>query len=158
MAGVGSLQRIGVRHGNLNPNNVLILKKQPWDDHVQVNLSNFSCYSSLNHNRIRDTGKGTRGWQSPEQLKGIHRELKSDIYVLGLIIYYIIVGRHVFGHIDSFRVISNIGYVEDCVRKGQLNITTTTLMPEAINLVSKLLDNDPTKRPCPLTLRSHPFF
>jgi hypothetical protein len=67
---------MGIKHGNLNPHNILIFKN-PWDYNLRAKLSNFSCFSSALHPRLSDSGIEKSGWQSKEQLKGLHSEIKS---------------------------------------------------------------------------------
>lgn len=83
-----------IKHVNLNGHNILIFKN-PWDYSLLAKLSNFSCFSSALYPRLRHSGVGKSDWQSKEQLNRLHSEIKSDLYVLMLILYYGIAGEHI---------------------------------------------------------------
>jgi hypothetical protein len=49
------------------------------------------------------TGRGTIGWQSPEQILGQRVSKKSDIFALGCLIFYVLMdGQHPFGEVCGF--------------------------------------------------------
>ncbi|WJX17013.1 phosphodiesterase I [Trifolium repens] len=60
-------------------NSNILIFKNPWDYSLGAKLFNFSCFSSALHPRLSDSGVGKSGWQSKEQLNGLHSEIKSDL-------------------------------------------------------------------------------
>jgi hypothetical protein len=67
---------------------------------LRAKLSNFYCFSSALHPRLSDSSVGKSDWQSKEQLNELHSEIKSDLYVLELILYFGIAGEQISGNLD----------------------------------------------------------
>lgn len=59
-----------------------------------------------------NAGRGTIGWQSPEQILGQRVSRKSDVFALGCLIYYVLMdGHHPFGEVhDLFKFVSRFDF------------------------------------------------
>jgi serine/threonine protein kinase len=137
---------MGIKHGNLNPHNILIFKN-PWNYGLHAKLSNFSCFSSSLYPRLSNSGVGKSGWQSKEQLNGLHSEIRSDLYVLGLILYYAVAGEHVHGKLDHLGEVIGPRHWSDRVRQGLVNVPNNArVCQEALDLVVRLIHISPAKR------------
>lgn len=85
-----------------------------------------------------DAGYGSSGWQAPEQLRDERQSRAVDLFSLGCILFFCITGgNHPFG--DSLERDLNI--VND---KKDLFLIEN--IPEAMDLVTGLLDPNPTLR------------
>ncbi|KAK2446581.1 serine/threonine-protein kinase/endoribonuclease IRE1a [Trifolium repens] len=144
---------MGVAHGRLNPNNILIFKDR--DNGLRAKLSHFCCSSS-----------GTPGWLSPEQVKGQQGDMSSDKYVLGLLLSYCMIGEHLMGNFMSFdrygeMNANDASLCKEIIKAKALRLPhlETKLIPEAISLVQGLMTNKPEDRLSLKTLGlEHPIF
>ncbi len=88
----------GVLHRDLKPSNILL------DDAGNAFLSDFGL-AKLTENAVNitrtDTIVGTPAYMSPEQLRGVALDYRSDIYSLGVLIYHMLAGEQPFQASDS---------------------------------------------------------
>jgi WD40 repeat protein len=93
--------RAGVIHRDIKPDNILI------DDDENAYLTDFGIAKIIGRD---ETGhgeiKGTLTYIAPEQLMGQALGPEADIYALGLIIYEILTGKHVFAGATASELIS----------------------------------------------------
>lgn len=99
---------------------------------VIINL--FSYFSVL----LEIVGSGSSGWQAPEQLRNGRQTRAVDLFSLGCVLFFCITGgRHPYG--DSIE--RDVNIVND--RKDLFLIES---MPEALDLLTSLLDPNPDLR------------
>ncbi|XP_022926588.1 serine/threonine-protein kinase/endoribonuclease IRE1a-like isoform X1 [Cucurbita moschata] len=150
VAGLVHLHELGIIHRDLKPQNVLIIKKKSIcaklsDMGISKHLS--ADMSSLGH---RATGCGSSGWQAPEQLLQGRQTRAVDLFSLGCVLFFCITGgRHPFGD----RLERDINIV-----KNQMNLFLVESIPEALDLISQLLNPNPCLRPKASEVLHHPFF
>lgn len=83
-------------------------------------------------------GCGSSGWQAPEQLLHGRQTRAVDMFSLGCLLFYCITGgRHPFG--DQLERDINIV-------KNQMDLFLVEHIPEAVDLISRLLNPDPEIR------------
>ena len=83
-------------------------------------------------------GCGSSGWQAPEQLLHGRQTRAVDLFSLGCILFFCISGgRHPFGD----RLERDINIV-----KNSMDLFFIEWMPEATDLISRLLNPDPELR------------
>lgn len=83
-------------------------------------------------------GSGSSGWQAPEQLLHGRQTRAVDLFSLGCVLFFCITGgRHPFGD----RLERDINIV-----KNQMDLFLLEDIPEAIDLISHLLNPDPELR------------
>lgn len=113
---------------------------------------------------------GTVGWQAPELMhhrrsssnegdmvaegsEKQHKQLRFqtvDIFALGCVLHYVMVpGEHPYG--EWFEREANI-------MNANLNLSHMKLVPDALDLLQRMLANDPRNRPTALQVSRHPFF
>ncbi|KAL0361874.1 UNVERIFIED_CONTAM: Serine/threonine-protein kinase/endoribonuclease IRE1b [Sesamum radiatum] len=93
---------------------------------------------------------GSSGWQAPEQLRSERQTRAVDLFSLGCILFFCMTGgKHPFG--ESLE--RDVNIVND--RKDLFLIDN---IPEATNLVSRLLDPNPDLRPKAIEVMHHPLF
>ncbi|KAF3440889.1 hypothetical protein FNV43_RR19175 [Rhamnella rubrinervis] len=150
VSGLAHLHELGIIHRDLKPQNVLIIKER----YLCAKLSDMGIskrllgdMSSLGHHA---TGCGSSGWQAPEQLLHGRQTRAMDMFSLGCVLFFCMTGgKHPFGD----RLERDINIV-----KSQMDIFLVEHIPEAVDLISRLLNTDPDLRPKSLEVLQHPLF
>jgi serine/threonine-protein kinase/endoribonuclease IRE1 len=150
VCGIVHLHELGIVHRDLKPQNVLISK----DMTLSAKLSDMGIskrmsrdMSSLGH---LATGSGSSGWQAPEQLLQGRQTRAVDMFSLGCVIFYTITGcKHPFGD-DLERDVNIV--------KNKVDLFLVEHVPEASDLISRLLNPDPDLRPSATEVLLHPMF
>ncbi|XP_051139823.1 serine/threonine-protein kinase/endoribonuclease IRE1b-like [Andrographis paniculata] len=150
VCGLAHLHELGIIHRDLKPQNVLVIK----DRSISAKISDMGIskhlegeMSSLTKNT---TGIGSSGWQAPEQLRNERQSRAVDLFSLGCILFFCMTGgKHPFGE----NLERDINIVND--RKDLFLIDG---IPEATNLISRLLDSNPNERPTAIEVTHHPLF
>ncbi|VAI62633.1 unnamed protein product [Triticum turgidum subsp. durum] len=150
VAGIVHLHSLGIIHRDLKPQNVLISK----EGSLSAKLSDMGIskrlqedMSSLSHH---GTGYGSSGWQAPEQLRRASQTRAMDLFSLGCLIFYCITkGKHPFGEY----------YERDInIINGHFDLFVVDHIPEAVHLISLLLQPKPDERPTAVYAINHPLF
>ncbi|KAJ8772777.1 hypothetical protein K2173_027954 [Erythroxylum novogranatense] len=148
--GLAHLHELGIIHRDLKPQNVLIINEKPFcaklsDMGISKRLLGDS--TSLTQNT---TGYGSSGWQAPEQLQHGRQTRAVDLFSLGCLLFFCVTGgKHPFGE----SIERDVNIVND--RK---DLFLVEHIPEAVNLLSLLLDHNPNNRPKAQQVLSHPLF
>jgi serine/threonine protein kinase len=149
----------------------------PQAPHHQQNSSRHESRDRHNHPHSVQSVVGTIGWQAPELIhyqRGTgageksesttvetvsspsnnpnhsHKTFNVDVFSLGCVFYYILtLGEHPFG--KWYEREANI-------MKGQANLQVLESFPDAMDLISSMIEIDPLKRPRSSILLNHPFF
>ncbi|KAL1833058.1 hypothetical protein ACET3Z_002709 [Daucus carota] len=149
VCGLAHLHELGIVHRDLKPQNVLIVQdKIPSAKLSDMGISKRLAgdMSSLGH----ATGNGSSGWQAPEQLLHGRQTRSVDIFSLGCVLFFCITGgKHPFG--DPLERDINI-------TKNKVDLFLVQHIPEAVDLFSCLLDQQPGLRPTALEVLHHPLF
>ena len=141
LEGLAALHRANILHMDLKPRNVLI------DLKGNVKLADFGLSHRLNESQntyYHATMNGTKCWRPPETLRmapGAMNRYKqsSDVYVSGLILYYIVTGgRHPFGN--------DANTCELNIQRGMLPYTVGINDTVFIDLLYCMLNPDMNKR------------
>ena len=94
---------------------------------------------------------GTEGYLAPEQLKKQPYGKPVDMWTYGIVLYALVAGGHPFG-IDDWESRANIGEFD----KDLLSFSNPP--PEAVDLITKCLDPDPSTRITAEEAFKHDFF
>ncbi|KAF4377676.1 hypothetical protein G4B88_006956 [Cannabis sativa] len=157
VSGLVHLHQLGIIHRDLKPQNVLIVNEIS----LCAKLSDMGISKRLDGNMSslapHATGKiaypscGSSGWQAPEQLLQEQRQTRAvDLFSLGCVLFFCITGgKHPFG--ESLKRDMNI--VEN-----KMDLILVESMPEAFDLISRLLSANPELRPKASEVLHHPLF
>ncbi|XP_050388063.1 serine/threonine-protein kinase/endoribonuclease IRE1a-like [Argentina anserina] len=150
VSGLVHLHELGIIHRDLKPQNVLLIKEGSLCAKLSdmgISKQLIGDMSSLGHHA---TGNGSSGWQAPEQLLHGRQTRAVDLFSLGCVLFFCITGgRHPFGD----RLERDINIV-----KNQMDLFSVEYLPEALDLISRLLNRDPELRPKALEVLHHPLF
>ncbi|XP_011069338.1 serine/threonine-protein kinase/endoribonuclease IRE1a-like isoform X2 [Sesamum indicum] len=150
ISGIAHLHELGIVHRDLKPQNVLIIRERS----LCAKLSDMGIskrlvgdMSSLSNHA---TGSGSSGWQAPEQLLHGRQTRGVDLFSLGCVLFFCITGgRHPFGN----RLERDINIV-----KSKVDLFLVEHIPEAVDLILRLLDPNAEMRPRALEVLYHPLF
>ncbi|TYI88702.1 hypothetical protein E1A91_D03G001300v1 [Gossypium mustelinum] len=150
VSGLAHLHDLGIIHRDIKPQNVLIIKEKT----VCAKLSDMGISKRLLEDRSSlghyATGCGSSGWQAPEQLLLSRQTRAVDLFSLGCVLFFCITrGKHPFGnHLErDINVVNN-----------RVNLFLVEHIPEAVDLISCLLNPEPELRPSALEVLRHPLF
>ncbi|XP_062081286.1 serine/threonine-protein kinase/endoribonuclease IRE1a-like [Humulus lupulus] len=152
VSGLVHLHALGIIHGDLKPQNILIFKRQ--DGTFCAKLSDMGISRHLPHNMsslsYHSSGCGTVGWRAPECLSQGRQTRALDVFSLACIFCVCITGgrTHPFGH--DFHRDSNIA-------ENNVNLSFLNEFPEARDLISQSLHPNPKLRPTSAKLLCHPM-
>lgn len=150
LAGLSHLHDVGIVHRDLKPHNVLISSgRMP-----QAKLSDMGISKQLADGvtslDTQSTGSGSSGWQAPEQLMRRSQTRSVDLFSLGCVLFFSISGGY---HPFGTRIERDMNIIH-----GKLDLFRVEHVPEAMDLIPKLLHHDPKKRPNVNAVRVHPLF
>ena len=133
----------GIVHGDLKPDNVMVL---PDGGVVVVDFglaSQWGAAVSREELAGLDVHPGTFWYSSPEQARGDPLDARADLYALGCILYEVIAGSPPFVGSDPMQVLSR--HADE--RPAPLASRASGIDPRLDRLVLRLLEKDPRKRP-----------
>ncbi|ONM56923.1 Serine/threonine-protein kinase/endoribonuclease IRE1a [Zea mays] len=150
VAGLVHLHNLGIIHRDLKPQNVLISAEGP----IRAKLSDMGISKHLQDDMTsvshHGTGIGSSGWQAPEQLRHGRQTRAMDLFSLGCLIFYCITkGKHPFG--EYYERDTNIV-------NNRFDLFVVDYIPEAVHLISQLLQPNPETRPTAVYVMHHPLF
>jgi eukaryotic-like serine/threonine-protein kinase len=141
IAGLESAQQAGILHRDIKPSNCFV---EP-DGTIKIGDFGLSI-STLARAELEmtETGVflGTPIFSSPEQLRGDELTVRSDIYSVGVTLYYLLTGRYPFESGDMMRLVASV--------LEQQPLSPASLRPELPSELCRVLLNclqkDPEKR------------
>lgn len=102
LAGLEHAHTTGVVHRDLKPGNIMLV---PTGEELLVKILDFGLARrvELSEDYLTQAGLtiGTAKYMSPEQAQGAHVDHRSDLYSVGVILYLLLTGRHLFRGSES---------------------------------------------------------
>ncbi|KAH3760358.1 serine/threonine-protein kinase/endoribonuclease IRE1a [Pelomyxa schiedti] len=147
VSGISHIHSLNICHRDLKPDNILI------DTKGHARISDMGLAKKMKDSQFSCSGSntGSIGWQAPELIDPRIGKTGAavDSFALGCILFYIVTNRHPFG--DRHKREQNI-------LAGNCDLSPIAHSVELLDLVSRLLLQNPADRlPVSQTLY-HPFF
>jgi serine/threonine protein kinase len=147
--GLAFLHSQGVVYGRVTPSNLLL------DAEFHAKLSDFSLADPMDPTPGAGRGERSFHYFSNEVLEGEEPTVRSDVYSLGLLIFFVITGRHVFDPRMSI-----MRQVRMIVRG--VTIELPNAKPELVQLMQRMVALNPEDRPASMeevfeVMRKHDF-
>ena len=135
--GLAALHKRGIVHRNIGPHTVsLLLDGEPL-------LRNFAGAFGPHMPAEPKEVVGQPGFLAPEQISGVELDGRADLYSLGALLYYAVVGRAPFAGATIPGTLRNQLAGPDAAREA----LTLWAPPELVSLLMSLLATDPAARP-----------
>jgi serine/threonine protein kinase len=104
---LGAAHRQGVIHRDLKPDNLMLMAGE--GDRYNVKVLDFGIAKMVDDERgqVTETGSvfGTPEFMSPEQAQGHEADPRSDLYALGIILFYAMTGRLPFTDESQYKIL-----------------------------------------------------
>ena len=130
----------GVVHRDIKPANILI------DEEDNVKISDFGLALHLNREAGEDStfimGVGSPSYMSPEQLKGHPLNEQTDVYSLGVMLFYLLTGRLPFRATNAAELMFQVINAE----APSVTALNPSLPPQMEAIVRKALAKDQFSR------------
>ncbi|MBL8682067.1 MAG: serine/threonine protein kinase [Myxococcales bacterium] len=132
-----------VVHRDLKPDNLFVVRKEDGSDHVKI--LDFGIARSMHDQRLTKAGEvfGTPQYMAPERITSIDAGPGADLYAIGVMLYQIVANQLPFEANDIS------GFLLKHLREMPVPPSKhNPQIPAALdNLILKLLEKDPNKRP-----------
>ncbi len=134
---LAEVHALGIVHRDLKPSNVILTVRGPKI--LDFGLASVKGAPTLT---LAGTTLGTPLWMSPEQLKGLPPDNRSDLWALGVILYQMLTGKAPFIG-ESFEAVTYQVFNHQPPPPGTLR---QDVGPDLDFIVMKLLRKDPSHR------------
>jgi serine/threonine protein kinase len=150
--GLAAAHEQGIYHRDLKPENIFVTR----DGHVKIldfglakltqpepaGTSTLAAQPTMEAITGRGVLLGTMGYMSPEQLRGLPADARSDLFSFGVVLYEMVSGRRAFHGQTTADIISAI-LRED---PPELTATARDVPPMLERIVHHCLEKDPVAR------------
>jgi WD40 repeat protein len=144
--GLAAAHARGLVHRDVKPSNIW-LERHSDGTFKRVRLLDFGLAKPLAPTDVELTRSGvvmgTPAYMAPEQARGLPTDHRADLFSLGVVLYRMTTGVRPFDGADAFAVLTAL--VVDTPRAPA--VVNPEVPPELSDLVMRLLEKDPGRRP-----------
>jgi DNA-binding response OmpR family regulator len=135
---IDHLHGLGIVHRDLKPENIVVARGRC------LKIIDFGLAHDSEASRLTLAGAfvGTVGYTAPEILCGAMADVRADLYALGVLLYWFLVGRHPFESDNANAILTRQGS-EDAPSVRSIR---PTIRVEVGRVVDRLLARDPAAR------------
>ncbi len=128
----------GVIHRDIKPSNLMVSTEG------LTKITDFGIARMAGSGRMTQTGKviGTLEYMSPEQVRGLEQDARSDIYSLGILLFELLTGRMPFTATSDYEIMR--AHLEEVPPPARSIVATLPAGLDAI--IAKALAKDPVAR------------
>lgn len=133
---LAAIHDAGMLHGDVKAQNLI------RETNGRVVLMDFGASSRTDGLNTSASRKGTPAYLAPELLRGGHPSVASDIYAVGVLLFYLVTNSYPV----EARSIDDLRRKHDLGRITPLNKAMPDLSPEFSDAVQRALSSDPAQR------------
>jgi serine/threonine protein kinase len=108
---IAAAHKIGIVHRDLKPANIFLSEARRVGAQKMVKVLDFGVARVLTESlTLRGGSLGTPSWMSPEQARGESATPSTDVWAIGLIVFYMLTGRvfwRASGRVDAETAVMN---------------------------------------------------
>ena len=140
------LNELGISHRDIKLENILL-----DDKHENLKLIDFGLSNYFSESKLLKSSCGSPCYASPEMLSGIpYLGITTDLWSSGIVLYSMLAGSLPFDDQELYELYKQI-------KLGKFYLPST-LSLEAIDLLKRILNIDPTKRISLDEIKNHKWF
>jgi hypothetical protein len=143
--GIGAAHAAGITHRDLKPDNIMVTRdgRAKILDFGLAKMTQQRAPGSPASEASTQTQEGmivgTVGYMSPEQVKGLPADRRSDIFSFGLVLYEMLVGKRAFSGGSTIEVMN-------AILKEEPSELPESIAPGLKRIVEHCLDKNPDRR------------
>ncbi|KAJ3036016.1 Serine/threonine-protein kinase [Rhizophlyctis rosea] len=149
LKGVEHLHSHGVAHRDIKPHNILLDRKG------HVRLADFGASWRCGPRGWTDEHCGTTLYMAPEMLlRCTYYVMPTDFWALGVTLFKMVTGTYPYRDPENPK--EDFEPFFDYIERSEV-VYPSTLSPDAVDLIKKLLDKSPRHRATMEVVKKHPF-
>ena len=132
-------------HRDIKPSNVMITSRGGREDFVKVLDFGLAKLASSSVDITKGNLVGTVSYLAPEVIRGGEATPASDVYALGVMVYYLLTGSKPFAADDEMSVLyQHVNVIADSLHEI---VTPGEAPPEFLDFIHTCIEKEPGKRP-----------
>ena len=136
-------------HGDLKPKNILLHKPEDFPNRIIIKIADFGCSKRVLKSGIEfEKEIGTAAYRAPQIIRSEKYSDKCDIWSLGVVLYYILIGSTPWGNENAtlYQIDKILKENPDLDGLISAAFIGKALGKDTINLIKRMLVIDESKR------------